>query len=350
MTKPTPPTSTQSSLPATSEPAVRRLSHCALSRLLLVLASLWSAGYLTAGVVWSLDSAQFPFRGETMIPTLLELMPASAAGVLIAVLAVLGLATAAWLRAGRGASLRSSVVPSLYAGVLIAFVTFVAVDARLMAFVGYTLSLKLDVPRPDILHQGLLLLGALLWLGVAVTASGGRRRTHFPSDLLNGRPVSRLSRTAALLALLVPALYAFTRLCWALGFPVGLPEDVYEAGVEQGLWWTGLGLAVVAIGAGVLTLGLVQRWGEVFPRWIPGLRGRTVPVMLAVVPGVAASLVILSGGLTFVRTIVTGLVPLDENWTTMGPELLWPVWGAAVGVATVEYYRRRTGGVAEFAS
>ncbi|WP_167043379.1 hypothetical protein [Salinibacterium sp. ZJ454] len=316
-------------------------SRSRISGTLLVLALLWSAGYVGAGIGWSLTSAAFPFTGDTMIPTFLELMPPPIAAALIGVIAAVGLGIAVWLLAARGAAARRPIVLRLYAGALVAFVTFVAVDARLMAFVGYTLSLKFDLPRPDITHQGLLLIGALLWLGVAVTANRGR--TDVPRGALNGRPVSPWARVAAVLALLVPALYAFTRLSWALGFPIGLPADVYEAGVTQGLWWTGLGLALVAIGAGLLTLGLVQRWGEVFPRWIPGLRGRSVPVMLAVVPGIAASLVILSGGLTFVRTIVTGLVPLDENWTTIGPELIWPLWGAAVGVATLAYYRRRTG-------
>ena len=32
-----------------------------------------------------------------------------------------------------------------------------------------------------------------------------------------------------------------------------------------------------------------------------------------------------------------------NNWATVGPELLWPLWGAALGAATLAYYYRRRG-------
>jgi hypothetical protein len=32
-----------------------------------------------------------------------------------------------------------------------------------------------------------------------------------------------------------------------------------------------------------------------------------------------------------------------ENWAMLAPELLWPLWGFALGVATLAYYRRRGG-------
>jgi hypothetical protein len=31
-------------------------------------------------------------------------------------------------------------------------------------------------------------------------------------------------------------------------------------------------------------VGLIARWGEVFPQWVPGLRGRIVPRLAAVIP------------------------------------------------------------------
>jgi hypothetical protein len=338
-----------------------------IGRILLVLAVLWSAGVVVAGLASGVGVVEFPARGESLLPTLLESTPQPAASILVALIAAVGLAIGVWMLAaegaGRGQPLRPRqplssgrelnsgrpLVPAIYAGTLVAFVTLVAVDARLMAFIGYTLSLNLDLPRTDILHQGILLLGALLWIGAAATlnrrhlAARQAEGSGLPRGPVNGRPVSPLARIAALLALVVPALYAFTRVSWALGFPLGLPEDMYESGLAVGLWWRGLGLAIVAVGAGVLTLGLVQRWGEVFPRWLPVLRGRVVPVGLAVVPGTAAALVILSGGLTFVRSVLSGEVTLEGNWAAIGPELLWPLWGAAVAVATLAYYRRRTG-------
>ena len=44
-------------------------------------------------------------------------------------------------------------------------------------------------------------------------------------------------------------------------------------------------------------LGLVQRWGEVFPRWMVGLAGRRVPMGLAVIPASLASVLLAVGGI-----------------------------------------------------
>jgi hypothetical protein len=64
---------------------------------------------------------------------------------------------------------------------------------------------------------------------------------------------------------------------WALRIPLGIREAFLREGQVICLWWAGTGLATVAVGGAVLTLGLVQRWGEVFPRWLPVLAGQRVP-------------------------------------------------------------------------
>lgn len=44
----------------------------------------------------------------------------------------------------------------------------------------------------------------------------------------------------------------------------------------------------------MLTLGLVHRWGEELPRWVPVLGGRRIPVSAAVIPAsLGAALVTL---------------------------------------------------------
>ncbi len=48
---------------------------------------------------------------------------------------------------------------------------------------------------------------------------------------------------------------------------------------------------------------------------------------------------------------IRGRVTLDDlftfgnelQWAAIAPELLWPVWGAALGAATLAYYYRRRG-------
>ena len=61
-------------------------------------------------------------------------------------------------------------------------------------------------------------------------------------------------------------------------------------------------------------------------------------------------------GLKFVRLTLSGALnePFSffgegemalggENWVMLAPELLWRLWGFALGVATLAYYRRRGG-------
>ena len=101
-------------------------------------------------------------------------------------------------------------------------------------------------------------------------------------------------------------------------------------------------------------LGLVQRWGEVFPRWMVGLAGRRVPVALAVVPASLASVLVIVGGIG----IWSGLGQMVANLAAsgadggeiisaiifeVGPTLLFPIWGVALAVATLGYYYRRRG-------
>ena len=59
----------------------------------------------------------------------------------------------------------------------------------------------------------------------------------------------------------------------------------------------GLFLATFGLVGAVLILGLVQRWGEVFPRWMIGLAGRRVPIALAVVPASLVSVLLIVGGI-----------------------------------------------------
>jgi hypothetical protein len=145
-----------------------------------------------------------------------------------------------------------------------------------------------------------------------------------------------------------PSSNAVTRGAWALGIPLGITEEFLRSLQSTGLVWAGAGLATIAVGGAVLTLRLIQRWGETFPHWIPFLGGKRVPIWLVVVPGALVSVLVTTAGLMFVRLTLFGAftlggrpLTLDENWAALAPELLWPIWGVALGAATLAYYRRR---------
>ena len=70
-------------------------------------------------------------------------------------------------------------------------------------------------------------------------------------------------------------------------------------------------------------LGLVQRWGEVFPRWMIGLAGRRVPIALAVVPASLASVLLIVGGIG----IWSGLDQMVANAAAAGAEGTGTHWG-----------------------
>ncbi|MDP9862021.1 MULTISPECIES: hypothetical protein [Streptosporangium] len=118
-------------------------------------------------------------------------------------------------------------------------------------------------------------------------------------------------------------------------------------------WWYIIGLSVVSEAVAFLTVGLVAEWGEVWPRWIPGLGGRRVPVLAAVVPAGIGAVVLL----VFPYALIMSLLGMKINgepdglivngWQTVVFYLTYAplaLWGPLLAVVTAHYYRRRTGG------
>jgi hypothetical protein len=137
-----------------------------------------------------------------------------------------------------------------------------------------------------------------------------------------------------------------------------MSEDRLRLGQESGTWISGLFLATFGLVGALLMLGLVQRWGEAFPRWMVGLAGRRVPIALAAVPAWLVSVLLIVGGIG----IWSGLAQMVANAKTagaegsgligeivfqLGPTLLFPGWGVALAVATLGYYYRRRGPCAQ---
>jgi hypothetical protein len=66
--------------------------------------------------------------------------------------------------------------------------------------------------------------------------------------------------------------------------------------------WMGYAVTTWSLAYGLLGL----RWGEVFPRWIPFLSGKRVPIPLGVVPASLVSVLVTTAGLMFVRLTLAG--------------------------------------------
>lgn len=179
--------------------------------------------------------------------------------------------------------------------------------------------------------------GALVW-GVLGARTALRGRAGGPRPAWT-RPeaAARWGKVAVVVAVVCALPYGLLRMTWLTPWPFGMDPAVFVAMPEMRLHGLLLGLA--ALSGAVLTTGLVARWGEVWPRWMPVVRGRPVPLAAAVVPGgVVAALFTVAAVPMMIMTIGSG-----DLWGL----IVFPfiVWGPALGIAVSGYALRRGGTV-----
>lgn len=151
--------------------------------------------------------------------------------------------------------------------------------------------------------------------------------------------VRRHRKALTIVAALGPVPYALARATWLTPWPQ-FSGPVADINPETRLW--GLLLGGAALLGTVLTLGLIRPWGEVFPRWMPGLAGRRVPIRAAAIPGgVVAAVLTVSAVPMIVAMLTTDLRPLDKALSL----LVFPfgVWGPALALAVWGYVAHRSG-------
>ncbi|SPL98098.1 unnamed protein product [[Actinomadura] parvosata subsp. kistnae] len=327
-------------------------------------AACWSLCYGTLGLYWALGGTGFPFgkADPDWEPGLSVLGAATreVAAPLIAVLGLLGaacgLAIARGVRRGRpvllgfawaAAAGLTVVVPDNRVLMLVAYAPLLAVWAFTGVPGGQPMSELVPWSRVNLF---LVLVGGLLWAlaalayqrrtsGRCTTCGRGAGRT---AQWTSPEAARRWGRWAVVVAAIIPAGYDASRFAWAAGIPLGITDEFWHWLDESGLRWAGLFLSLMGLGGAILTLGLVQRWGEVYPRWIWFRAGRRVPPMLAVIPASIVSVIVFSGGLTFWRLRFANDLEWDM-WATWAPSLTWPLWGAALAAATLAYHLRRRG-------
>ncbi|KQZ09267.1 hypothetical protein ASD23_13410 [Agromyces sp. Root1464] len=204
---------------------------------------------------------------------------------------------------------------------------------------------------PNINQMVLMIAGACLAsLGVRglMARNPAGETTDDAAPVLRAASALRVGRWATGIAVVVPVGYAVTRIGWFAGVPIGISPSFMQRLVDAHAAPIGAGLGGVALLGAVLTLGLVCPWGEVWPRWVPFLRGRAIPPRLPAALAIAISLPIMSAGLMYVRKMLAG-----EEFGATGaehepgawlPEMFFPVWGAALAIAALAYLQRRAAG------
>ncbi len=128
-----------------------------------------------------------------------------------------------------------------------------------------------------------LLAGGLLWGVLAVRTALAQRAGRPAPAWTRPESAARWGRVATLVAAACALPYGLQRLTWLTPWPVAVSAD--ELAAQPELRLHGLLLGLAALAGALLTIGLISRWGEVWPRWMPVVRGRPVPVAAAVVPG-----------------------------------------------------------------
>ncbi|WP_411080558.1 hypothetical protein [Streptomyces sp. cmx-18-6] len=162
------------------------------------------------------------------------------------------------------------------------------------------------------------------------------------------QPVTGVSRRLRLAAYAVPFVVLPSSL-WRL-------PAAFDEGISFGERMYIPSLSIVSELLAFTAIGLIARWGEVFPHWIPRLRGRRVPIKAALLPAtLGATILTLTFTILAIANEIQGTTirgdDLPDNFPGKagGWEAVWfyicytplILWGPLLGVLTIAYYQRR---------
>lgn len=150
------------------------------------------------------------------------------------------------------------------------------------------------------------------------------------------------------------ALCTIPSAIWRIGIVAQVPAGYDQSWIHRSQLDTVFGgfrmvlLCVVSELLALLAFGLVQRWGEVMPSWVPGLGGKWIPawlpVVLATIGGIGLTMIWTIGvvyavvsGATFDHEAQPGL-PNTVQQVAYAPMI---VWGPLLLSLAVHYRLRR---------
>lgn len=325
-------------------------------------AALSSFGVASLALVWVLSGSGYPLgaNGSTDVDSAFGRIPVEVGlwgflcGAVIA--GLLSLAAARGWSAGRWNRLGVGAL-----GVLAAVLLVLVPDSQLLVMLAYAPIFLFGSPFgwPPVSYfdevtwtvvlqlfsvgGGLLLAAtALAWRRRAPHACRSCGRTEGAARWTSAQAAGAWGRWVTLVAVIVPSVYAINRLAWVAGIPLGISQEFLDELRSSDLIWAAFGLGTFAAIGAVLTLGLVQRWGEVFPRWMIGLTGRRVPPLLAEVPAAIVAIFVTSAGVPLIVGVAT-MQQADDGlgWLQTLLAGAFPLWGLALAAATLAYHLRR---------
>ncbi|TDC79586.1 hypothetical protein [Actinomadura sp. 7K507] len=181
-------------------------------------------------------------------------------------------------------------------------------------------------------------VGSLIWAALTVTSyrvGNGRCATCGRPGAAWTSPESaaRWGRKVTIMAALMPLPYGLARLTWFTPWPIAFPD-----GAGWGIWITGVLLGFASEGGAILTRGLIRPWGEVWPRWVPALHGRSIPVAGPTFAALTVSVMLV------LLSVFVAVSAAKGELDPLGVVAFVPLalWGPLLaGAAMAYYYRRR---------
>jgi hypothetical protein len=163
------------------------------------------------------------------------------------------------------------------------------------------------------------------------------------SDTERPAPRWALRLAYALPLLLLPS--CLWRLPFAFDFTMGQVQDTRMPGLAISIPYV-FGLSILTEVAALASIGLVSRWGETFPTWVPIVGGKRVPPMVVIIPatigGLVMTCVTAMMGLTWFG-VIEGVPYENLWWEALAKTAIAPiaVWGPTVLALTAAYHVRR---------
>ncbi|MBW8348576.1 hypothetical protein K0H71_03820 [Bacillus sp. IITD106] len=321
------------------------------------MAVMWSLLYGGMHLYWLLGGMGYPFQQERtadhLFAAMITSLSATVGGVLFVILCLLGVCFGLIMQYKK-LSFPRWLLLSYSWGFAFSLILFIP-DISLIAAMAYAFLFKF-VFNWQMVNQVICLIGALLWM---LTAVAYQRKTRSACEYC-GRMENeetfllvRMGKVFTIIAALAPIPYAITRFAWALNIPLGIDSQflaefsTLNPAARVTEWVFGL----LCVGGSILTLGLIQKWGEIFPRWFPLIGGKRVPIMLAVIPASIVALAVTSAGFVFtfqflsliLQFTTTDSIILEQLWGAVGPMVFWGPWGVSLGLSVIAYYYRRRG-------
>lgn len=157
-------------------------------------------------------------------------------------------------------------------------------------------------------------------------------------------PVPRWADWAAQATMWCALPSGIWRILYGLGLPAGFTGS--EA-PQNGPWFVlpyVIALTALSETAAFLSMGLVRSWGEIWPRWVPFLRGRPVRPLAAITPAALGSIALM-----YIWTPMLFGVDTSDPESPHGAKALITylcyvplvAWGPLLAAVTVAYAVRR---------